>query len=164
MAFFWLTALGVFLTDRAVKLLALAGLTMGSWHTVWPGVLELRMSRNEGMAFGLLAGNMVANIALPVLVVVAGWLLVRRYRSTGFTRVAFAFVAGGFVGNLFDRLTIGFVLDMIYFPWMPWYICNVADIAITVGAVLMAVSLLFRPGDWELKTEAMPHETHHSDR
>ena len=43
--------------------------------TVLPGILELRLSRNNGMALGLLSGNWLANLLLPLAVIVAGWLL-----------------------------------------------------------------------------------------
>ena len=161
---FWLTAAAVFVIDRAVKMIALANLAMGEQVVIWPGVLEWRLTYNQGMALGLLSGYTLVNLVLPVAVVVLGWVVFRRYRATGFTTVATALVAGGFFGNLFDRFSMGFVTDMVYFPWMPWYICNLADIAICFGVGLLAVSLLFRPRDWQLKTEAKAHESDHPDR
>lgn len=56
---------------------------------------------------------------------------------------------GGFLGNFLERLWHGWVLDMIYFPFLPWFVCNVADIAICAGVALLAGSLLFRPQDWK---------------
>ena len=38
---------------------------------------------------------------------------------------------------------------MIYFPFLPWFVCNVADIAISAGVAMLAASLLLRPGDWQ---------------
>lgn len=164
MAIFWLTAAGILGLDRVVKLLALAGLTTGSRTVVLPGVLEWRLTWNQGMALGLLSGEGVATVVLPVAVVAVGWWFLRRYRPTPFTRTATALIIGGFAGNLLDRLTLGAVLDMVYFPWMPWYICNFADIAICFGVALLAISLLARPKDWQLKSEAKAHEQDHPDR
>lgn len=163
MAIFWVTVAGVLLLDRAVKLLALNGLAYGELAVIWQGVLELRLLRNQGMALGLLSGETIAVIVLPVLAMFVGWLVLRRYRATNFTRAASALVVGGFLGNLADRLLFGYVTDMIYFPWMPWYVCNLADIAICVGVALLALSLLFRSRDWQLKTEGSANATDHLD-
>jgi len=158
MAIFWITALSVFLLDRVTKLLALRHLIFGQSVTVLDGVLEWRLTHNQGMALGLLSGNAVAIIVLPVLVVAAGWLVMRQYRATRYTRLAAALIVGGFLGNLADRIIMGYVLDMIYFPWMPWYICNPADIAICAGVAMLVISLLFRPQDWRRKREGRAHE------
>ena len=160
---FWLAAAAVFILDRAAKLMALANLALGEQIVFLPGVLEWRLTHNQGMALGLLSGYTFLNLVLPIAVVALGFFVLRRYRHTAFTRMGMAFIAGGFLGNLFDRLSMGFVVDMVYFPWMPWYICNLADIAISCGVVLLAISLLFRPDDWHLKTEAKAHEPNHPD-
>ncbi|HNW86354.1 MAG TPA: signal peptidase II [Candidatus Limiplasma sp.] len=159
----WIMAATVFVLDRAAKIFSLANLPGGAHTVLLPGVLELRLMHNQGLALGLLSGYTLLNLILPVVVVIVGWLALRRYRTTRFTRAAVGLVIGGFLGNLFDRLSMGFVTDMIYFPWMPWYICNLADIAICVGVALLAFSLLFRARDWQLKTEAKADEPHHPD-
>lgn len=163
MARFWSIFAAVFVLDRATKAWALTGLALGQRVVVWAGVLEWRLTHNQGIALGFLAGARWALLLLPVVAVAAGWLLLRRYRPTPYTRVATALVAGGFLGNMADRVALGFVPDMVFFPWMPWYICNAADIAITVGIALLAISLLFREGDWMLKTEGASHGTDHLD-
>ena len=153
----------VFILDRIAKIATLANVAAGEQLVLWPDVLEIRLMHNQGLALGLLSGFTLLNLILPVAVVVVGWLILRRFKPTAFTRIAAGLVIGGFLGNLFDRLSMGFVTDMVYFPWMPWYICNVADIAICIGVALLAISLLFRPMDWHLKTEAKPDEPHHAD-
>ena len=149
--------------DRATKLLALANLTEATRVAAWPGVLEWQLTRNEGLALGLLSGNALANLVLPILAVVVGWLILRRYRLQTGARIAAAAVLGGFLGNLIDRVASGYVLDMIFFPWMPWFICNVADVCICAGIAYLCASLLFAPGRWRLKTEEDAHEPHHRD-
>ena len=133
--------------DAGTKWLAselLAGRTVAlGW------LVELRLTRNDGMALGLFAGNRAAGMLLPLAVIFCGWLLLRRYRLTPFTQTACGLVLGGFLGNFLERLWRGWVLDMIYFPFLPWFVCNVADIAISIGVTLMGISLLFRPQGWE---------------
>ncbi len=145
--FWWILALCV-AADRASKLWASASLIAGESTAVLPGLLTLRLTQNHGMALGLLAGVEWLNLLLPVLAVLVGWLVLRRYERTPMLRVASALVLAGFVGNFADRLLYGYVVDMIYFPFLPFFVCNVADVCITAGVALFAISLLFRPKDW----------------
>ena len=148
---FWAVAAATLALDVGSKLWAVRSLEQAV--TVLPGVLELRLSRNNGMALGLLSGNWLANLLLPLAVIVAGWLLMRRYRPTVFTRVAAGLIVGGFLGNFGERLLFGSVVDMLYFPWLPWFICNVADIAICFGVAMLVISTLLRPQDWRDRRE-----------
>lgn len=148
---FWGILAAVAVLDRAVKLWAGAALKVGESLVAIGGLLELRYTQNRGMALGFLAGQWLANLALPVAAVVVWVLLGRRYEPTRYKSAASALMLGGFVGNFLDRLLFGYVVDMIYFPWLPWFVCNVADIAICAGVVMLVVSLLFRPRDWREK-------------
>ena len=148
MATFVLVALVVYVFDHIMKYWAELSLTIGQAQAALDGVLEWRLSHNDGMALGLLGGQTALVIALPIVAVTIGALVFRYYRMTAYTRVSAALVFGGFAGNFADRLIDGYVVDMLYFPWMPWYVCNVADVAICVGVALLVVSLLFRPKDW----------------
>ena len=148
---FWGILAGVFAGDWAVKRWADAALKGRAGWVVIPRVLELRYSRNRGMALGILSENAWAALTLPVIAV-AVWLLVfRKYRITSFTSCASALLLGGFAGNFANRLLLGYVVDMIYFPFLPWFICNPADIAICAGALMLGASLLLRPQDWREK-------------
>lgn len=149
---------GVFAIDRAAKLLAAAMLPKQTTLIVIRGLLELRLIRNEGMALGLLSGNQTLILILPVLAVALGILVFRHYHMTGFTRVASGLILGGFLGNFVDRLLFGYVVDMLYFPFLPFFICNMADIAICAGVVMLAVSLLGRPQDWREKKRGSTEE------
>lgn len=91
--------------DAGTKWLAselLAGRTVAlGW------LVELRLTRNDGMALGLFAGNRAAGMLLPLAVIFCGWLLLRRYRLTPFTQTACGLVLGGFLGNFLERLWHG---------------------------------------------------------
>lgn len=153
MAVFWILAGITLLIDRAAKLIAQGAMTLGERITVLGGVLELRFTHNTGMALGFLSGHAAAGIILPLVAVGAGILILRKYRLSRFVLAAAGLILGGFFGNFLDRVLFGYVVDMVYFPWLPFFICNAADIAITCGAVLIGVSLLFRGKDWRLKHE-----------
>ena len=146
---FWMVALIALCVDIVTKLLAAFFLQDVSVRIGW--LAELYLAKNAGMALGLFADSALAAILLPVVAIACGWLLMRNYRITRYTAVACGLITGGFIGNFGERLLHGYVLDMIYLPWMPWFVCNVADICICFGVAALAFSLLFRPQDWHEK-------------
>ena len=99
--------------------------------------LALEYSENRGVAFGLFAGAapLVALLAIAIVVVVLVQYL-REVRPAIWQTVAVAAVAGGAVGNLMDRIRVGYVVDFISIG--PWPNFNVADSAITLGVLLLA--------------------------
>lgn len=151
-----LSALTALALDAGTKLAAAQLLTNES--VLVAGLVELRLTHNTGMALGIFAQTGWASLLLPVAAVVCGALLMRRYRMTTFTAIACGLVLGGFIGNYGQRLLQGYVLDMIYFPFLPWFVCNAADICICLGVALLAFSLLLRPKDWE---ERKTKDAHH---
>lgn len=148
---FWGILAVVAAIDRVTKFWAGTALNGGRTMAALPGLLDLRYTQNRGMALGFLSGQWMASLILPLVAVVVWCLLGRRYEPTGYKRVASALILGGFAGNFTDRLLFGFVVDMIYFPWLPWFVCNIADIAICAGVVMLVISLAFRSQDWREK-------------
>jgi len=151
MTVLWILTALTIAADRAAKWIAQGAMAYGQRIVVLGGVLELRFTYNTGMALGLLSGYTVAGIVLPLLAVGVGVLILRKYRLSRFVFAAAGLILGGFIGNFLDRVLFGYVVDMIYFPWLPFFICNVADIAITAGAVLIGISLIWRPKDWQTR-------------
>lgn len=116
------------------------------FHTdVIPGVLRINLVKNDGAAFGLFEGGriffIIASVIASVFIVYLGFHLSRTER---FKRLLLGLILGGAVGNLIDRVYDGAVIDFIEMGiaghWWPVY--NVADIAVTVGAVMLLVNLL----------------------
>lgn len=135
----------VFLLDRLTKLLVAASMAPGERVPVIDGVFSLTYLRNPGAAFGLFA-NLPAWFRLTFLVataVVAIGLVVfiylRGVRQTLAFHVALAFILGGALGNLYERLTLGEVTDYLDFfiGSYHWPAFNLADAAITTGVGLL---------------------------
>ena len=145
--YFWIAAAAV-LADQLVK--ALARVLPGP-VTLIPGVIGLKYSENTGMAFSLLSRHTWLLAAFSAVLILIGWLVLRRYTLGRLSRIAAMLMLGGAVGNLIDRLLVGYVVDMFELLLFRFAIFNVADMALTVGAALMAVTLLFFPKDWSLK-------------
>ncbi len=143
----WIAA-AVVIVDQLVKWLCL-GLT-GS-VTLIPGVLALNYAENTGMAFSLFSGRAWGLGVVSAVCILLGWLILRRYKLGPVSRIAAMLMLGGAVGNMIDRFLRGYVVDMFEALFVDFAIFNVADAALTVGAVLMAVSLLLCPTEWEAK-------------
>ena len=141
----WLACF-IILLDQLTKALA-RGLTEGV--TLIPGLLGLRHCENTGIAFSLLSGRPWLLGILSLVLVAAGWLLLRPYRLTGLAGWSAMLMLGGALGNAIDRLFLGSVTDMVEVLCFRFAVFNVADIALTVGCVLMAASLLFRQKEWQ---------------
>ncbi len=140
----------VVVLDQATKVLALRELVPGIPRDVIEGFVSLTLVKNPGLAFGLLGGmppgwrwlvGCLSIAALLVLVRVA----IRVIPAGGVMgEGAIGLIFGGAVGNLIDRSRFGAVIDFIdvYVSRYHWPAFNVADSAITVGVVLLAVRLL----------------------
>jgi len=108
---------------------------------------DLRMVWNRGVSFGLMRANTdIVRWALVLLsFVISGvfvwWLRTADRRLTG---TALGLVVGGALGNVIDRIRFGAVCDFFDFSglWFPW-VFNVADAGITLGAILLAVDMVF---------------------
>lgn len=136
-----LGAAAVVAVDQLVKVVVRADVPVGSAREIIPGV-DLVHTKNSGVSFGFLSDappwvvGLVSCVALGLVVV----LLVRTLPGRTGT-VAAALIIGGAIGNLIDRIFLGSVTDFLDLPALPP--CNVADIAITFGAITMAAGILF---------------------
>lgn len=129
----------VFLADQAAKAAVEANLVLGEKVEVL-GPLELTLSHNRGVAFGLAGGGGVALILLASLALgVIAYLFASNATRPGMW-VAVGLLAGGALGNLADRVRADAVTDYIdVASWPPF---NLADVAITCGVVLLVLLYL----------------------
>jgi signal peptidase II len=147
-----LVSLGVLVLDQWTKWLVEAHLPHHTAQPIIPGFFNLTHVRNTGVAFGLFASDVgVGNNWLLTLLGIGAltavgvyfWFAPSGERSL---LVALALVVGGAIGNLIDRVSSGAVTDFIdvYVGAHHWPSFNVADSAISIGIVLMAIDS-FRP-------------------
>lgn len=143
----YLTAVVVVVVDQLTKLwvLDLLGSQEGTYVPVVGDLLWLRMVHNRGAAFGL-GQNASYLFALAAIAVAVGIVLYSRKLSSApwILRVALGLELGGAIGNLVDRLRLGYVVDFIDVRLWP-YVFNVSDAAITIGVVLLLFTLLLEP-------------------
>lgn len=144
----WLS-LVVIVLDLGIKALASAHLDYGRPLEVLP-VFNLTLLHNTGAAFSFLAEHagwqrwFFALIAIGASVGLTVWLT-RLKRGETLTAISLTLVIGGAIGNLYDRLVHGYVVDYLSFHWGDWYYpaFNLADTAITLGAVGLVLQSLF---------------------
>jgi signal peptidase II len=149
--YLWIT-LAVVALDRGTKAWFESQTPVGWRHELIPNFIYLVHSSNPGIAFGVLADSpsiwtriiLIAG-SLAVIAVLA-WLLVS-LRGGGMTIAGIAFLLGGAAGNLTDRIAHGAVTDFfeVLLGSYTWPAFNVADSAITIGAVLIILDLIFSP-------------------
>lgn len=133
-------SMGVYAVDRLTKLLASSLLPNGQSVPVAPGVFHLTLVLNNGAAFGLLQDRRQLFVSVSILCVAAILFYLWIRRSAGpLITVALGFILGGTLGNLFDRVKYGYVIDFLDFR--VWPVFNLADSAISVGVALLAFSL-----------------------
>ena len=137
----WWIALLAALADRLTKVLVARLCPRGG--ALIPGIINLRPVENRGIAFSMLSGQGLA-LALFTAALIAGLVawLVSHPDAPGLLRTGLWLIAGGGLGNLYDRLTTGGVSDFIELAFVRFAVFNVADICICVGAGLVLLGSL----------------------
>jgi len=145
----YLLSLAVIVLDHITKYIASTSLEYGQLVPLLP-VLDLTLLHNRGAAFSFLsdAGGWQRWFFAAVAIGVSAWIALWLHRLPAEKRwlsASLALILGGAVGNLIDRVIQGYVVDFIFVHWGDSYFpaFNVADSAITVGAIMMMVDVLF---------------------
>ena len=113
-----------------------------------PGVVSVHYVRNSGMAFSMLSGHFWLLTALTALMIAGiAFYLIRYPDRNPLLRAGLWLIAGGGLGNLYDRVTLGYVTDFIELKFMRFAIFNVADVCICAGAALVLL------GAWRAERE-----------
>jgi signal peptidase II len=145
-----LLALLVIVLDQVTKVAVLERFAHGERLTVIPGFFDLTLLFNRGAAFSFLAQHDGWQRWFFILIAVAASIfilyLLTQHRQQRMFSFALGCILGGAVGNVIDRLLYGQVVDFLLFYQGSWYFpaFNIADSAITVGAVLLILDELLR--------------------
>lgn len=130
--------------DQITKYFASLKLADGSVAKFIPGVVQFKYAENTGMAFSMLSGARWVFIALTVVVCVGVfyYLFSNRCKSLWLYWSLGVILSGG-IGNLIDRIRFGYVVDFIEPTFVNFAIFNIADCAVTCGAVVLVGYLLY---------------------
>lgn len=109
-----------------------------------PGLINLVMVENKGAGFGIFQGKTIALTVITFILVIG--ILVYLFfalKETEWLRISLVFVVGGGIGNIVDRIALGYVRDFLQFAfWEDFPVFNVADSFVTVGAFMLIVVLI----------------------
>jgi signal peptidase II len=150
-AFYLLIALVVVLLDRWTKHIVAKRISLYSHIQVIPGFFSLTHTENTGAAFSLFADSnahwktaMLIVFSMIALIVVSV-LLWKNHHAHVATGIGLSLIMGGALGNLWDRLARGRVIDFLlfYVKRYQWPVFNLADSAIVIGAGLLVLEILF---------------------
>jgi signal peptidase II len=145
---------GIVGLDQVTKALLVRALELHDTVPLVDGLLSFSHVRNRGAAFGLLSDwdlpyqpLLLSVLSIAALLAITLYF-VRLPATARLPRLALALVLGGAVGNLIDRLRLGYVVDFIHVYWRQhqWPDFNVADSAITVGVTLLVFDILRSSG------------------
>ena len=131
--------------DQITKLLVLKNIPLFAHVDAIPGLFHLTYVQNTGAAFSSFQG--MRWMFVGIFLVLTAALLFEYFKKpmpfTAFERFCLAAIYGGALGNVIDRVRLGYVVDMISVDFMDFPVFNVADCFITCGCVLLLVHLIF---------------------
>jgi signal peptidase II len=139
--------------DQLTKAVVVRSIGLHDYVPLIDGLLSLSHVRNHGAAFGLLSdwnlpyqSLLLSVLSLAALGAIATYFM-RLPTTARLPRLALALVLGGAVGNVIDRLRLGYVVDFVHVYWREyqWPDFNVADSAITIGVALLVIDILSSP-------------------
>ncbi len=133
-------------SDQATKYAVRLHFAVGESLPIVNGFFSLTYVRNTGAAWGILGGQNAWLTALSIVMLVVMVVFRRSFLSSAWEhRVALGLLIGGIVGNLLDRLRLGWVTDFLHFYWRDyhWPAFNIADSAICVGVGVYILSSLW---------------------
>lgn len=129
--------------DQFTKFILNNNLVLNSPYPVIKGFFYLTLVHNKGAAFGILKNQILLFILSSIFAIILIYFNLKKSRNKNklsLNDLALGLIFSGAIGNLVDRLFLGYVVDFLDFR--VWPVFNVADSAITVGAVLLGWSLL----------------------
>lgn len=134
---------GVIGLDQLTKWLTIVHLDEWESFPLWQDVLHFTYVKNTGMAFGMLKDHRWVFMVFSAIAIVGLAIYLFRFRpESRWMQIAMAFIIGGGIGNMIDRIILGYVIDFIDFTLINFAVFNVADSFVCIGAGMMIAYLL----------------------
>ena len=133
--------------DQITKLIIINNYEVGEGTPVISGVFEILHIHNTGSAWGMLSGKtwfltIFSFVLIAALVYVLYHIIGERYYRL--LSVLIICILGGAIGNMIDRIRLGYVTDFLYFKLIDFPVFNVADIFVTVPVILLILVMIFK--------------------
>ena len=134
---------GIIGLDQLTKWLAVVNLQGEPSFPLWREVLHFTYTENTGMAFGMLKDHRWVFMVFSTVSIIALIVYLFRFHpESRWMQVSMAFIIGGGIGNMIDRIFLGYVVDFIDFTLINFAIFNIADSFVCIGAGIMIVYLV----------------------
>lgn len=130
----------IFSLDQITKLLISGHLPLNSSIPLWDGFFYLTLIHNSGAAFGILKNQTILFVITSLISIILIYINLAKEKKNTIYSLSLALILSGALGNLIDRLRFGYVIDFLDFRI--WPVFNVADSAITIGAMLLGWHIL----------------------
>jgi len=132
--------------DQLTKQFITRTMELGDSNPIIDNFLYITYHRNSGAAFGILQGRMIFFYIITAIAIIGIviWLSKLNLKEEKLLAIALALILGGAVGNFIDRVIYQSVIDFVYTRWWGYSfpIFNVADVALTIGGILMALDMM----------------------
>ncbi|MBQ7347303.1 MAG: signal peptidase II [Clostridia bacterium] len=129
---------GAVALDQLTKWLAVIYLEGEASFPLWQDVLHFTYARNEGAAFGMLRDQRWIFMVFSAVAIIGLLIYLIFFRpKSRYVQITLAMIVGGGIGNMIDRICLGYVIDFIDFTLIDFAIFNVADSFVTVGAFML---------------------------
>lgn len=137
--------------DQLSKFWALNYLQEVGSISVIQNVFHLTYVENRGAAFGMFQNNQMIFVVVAIVASIFGlyYLHIKKMHSIG--KVGIMLIISGAIGNLIDRVRLGFVVDYFDFRIIWEYVFNVADVFVVVGTAMLCIYILFFEGKEQVK-------------
>ena len=139
-----LIIVSIFLLDRFTKVLVINNLSLGESISIINDFLNITYVNNHGAAFGIMDGKVIFIVIVSILIFAYLIYEIRKEYHSKLITISISFVIGGLLGNLFDRVVYGHVIDFFDFNLFGYdfAIFNVGDAFIVIGTILLAIGFL----------------------
>ena len=136
-------------------------LSSGNSYTVWEGIFTVRLARNIGASFSMLSGKTLFLTMMPIIAIIGiTILLVLRPKTPKNLRIGCIMIAAGALGNVVDRIVLGYVRDFIDYVFLEtWFgidfaIGNIADLFLLGGVIMLILYIIFEFSESDFYSKA----------
>ncbi len=135
---------GAVAVDQLIKLWVINSIDVGRYITAIDGVLNISHIRNFGAAFSILQNRQIFLILITIaaLIIAAIVLFKNIGKYSPIVRVGLSLIIGGGIGNLIDRIRLGYVVDYIDVRFVDYPVFNFADCCVVIGAILLVAGVI----------------------
>ncbi|MFR9070307.1 MAG: signal peptidase II [Paraclostridium sp.] len=138
-----LIILGLIGLDQISKYIAIKYLASVGSIPIIKNIFHLTYVENRGAAFGMFQNNQIIFVVVASIACIFGLYYLYKKELNLLGKTAIIFIISGAIGNLIDRIRLGFVVDYFDFRIIWDYVFNIADVFVVVGTILLCIYIIF---------------------